>query len=70
MRTLYPVDKMTRKKMWKKKQKNKMEIRQKLKGRDVQESKTTLVNINSTLALHKRSQMRDGNCTGRIPTIN
>ena len=52
MRTLYPVDKTTRKKMWKKKQKNKMEIRQKFKGRDVQESKTILVNINSTLALH------------------
>ena len=52
MRTLYPVDKMTREKMWKKKQKNKMEIRQKFKGRDVQESKTTLVKVNSTLAQH------------------
>ena len=58
MRILYPVDKMTREKMWKKKQKNKMEIRQK-KGRDVQESKTTLVNINSTLALHKIKQMME-----------
>ena len=57
MRTLYPVDKMTREKMWKKKQKNKMEIRQKFKGRDVQESKTTLVNINSTL--HKIKQMME-----------
>ena len=44
MRTLYPVDKMTREKMWRKKQKNKMEVRQKFKGRDLQESKTTLVN--------------------------
>ena len=26
MRTLYPVDKMTREKMWKKKQKNKMKF--------------------------------------------
>ena len=30
--------------MWRKKQKNKMEVRQKFKGRDLQESKTTLVN--------------------------
>ena len=45
--------------MWKKKQKNKMEIRQKFKGRDVQESKTTLVNINSTLALQKITQMME-----------
>ena len=45
--------------MWKKKQKNKMEIRQKFKGRDVQESKTTLKNINSTLALHDIEQMME-----------
>ena len=44
MCTFYPVDKMTRKKKCKKKPKNKMEIRQKFKGRDLQESKTTLVN--------------------------
>ena len=53
MRTLYPVDKMTREKMWKKKQKNKMEFRQKFKGRDVQQNKTTLVKRNSALAQDK-----------------
>ena len=73
MRTLYPVDKTTRKKMWKKKQKNKMEIRQKFKGRDIQESKTTLLNINSTLALHKIKQVMEASLyqyvMGRIPPI-
>ena len=59
MRTLYPVDKTTRKKMWKKKQKNKMEIREKFKGRDVQEIKTILLNINSTLALHNIKQLME-----------
>ena len=39
--------------MWKKKQKNKMEFRQKFKGRDVQQNKTTLVKRNSALAQDK-----------------
>ena len=34
MRTLYPVNKMTRERIWTKKKKNKMEVRPK-KGRDV-----------------------------------
>ena len=38
---------MTREKTWKKKQKNKMEVRQKVKGRDVQGIKTILMKINS-----------------------
>ena len=64
MRTLYPVDKMTREKMWKKKQKNKMEIREKFKGRDVQEIKTILLNINSTLALHNIKQLMEASLPG------
>ena len=50
--------------MWKKKQKNKMETRQKLKGRDVQDIKSIVVNINSTLALHNIKQLMEASLPG------
>ena len=50
--------------MWKKKQKNKMEIRQKLKGQDVQDIKSIVVNINSTLALHNIKQLMETSLSG------
>ena len=41
-----------------------MEIREKFKGRDVQEIKTILLNINSTLALHNIKQLMEASLPG------